>query len=385
MNPKNNSLEVHRKHCGFSLVELMVAITISLLIFAAMTTVLVSTSHSRNEMEKASRQIENGRYAIELLREDVQLAGYYGDYVSTASLVSTTPDPCTTILENMGFSAANYRWNTTANNNVPVGIFGYPDSTGLTCTPNQKSGTDILVIRRASTAAVVIDADGNNAIDSGNPATSGEYYLQASNCSDTPTENLFVMDKDPTRFTLHKVVQAGSPASCIAAALSDVRKYMVHIYYISTCNDCSGSGDGIPTLKVVELTAGTSACAVSSSASCGSMAVRPLAEGIEDLQLEYGIDGSGDGVPDGNFNASPATTADWSNVVAVKVFLLARNTETSPGEPPDTKTYIVDSAGNTASPCAGLSGTALTTCQSYKRHAYTITAKAINIAGRREQ
>ena len=68
------------RESGFSLVELMIASTIGLLILTAMISVFVSSMQSRNEVDKSSRQIENGRFAVEMLKEDIQLAAFYGDY-----------------------------------------------------------------------------------------------------------------------------------------------------------------------------------------------------------------------------------------------------------------------------------------------------------------
>ena len=48
---------------GFTLVELMVAMTLSLLVLVVMITLFANTSAARSEIDKSSRQIENGRFA----------------------------------------------------------------------------------------------------------------------------------------------------------------------------------------------------------------------------------------------------------------------------------------------------------------------------------
>ncbi len=364
-----------RRESGFSLAELMIASTLGLLILTSMISVFVSTSETRNEVDKNSRQLENGRFAVEMLREDIQLAAFYGDYFPATTITWTTPDPCSTILDTMGFTTGN----------IPVGIRGYPDTTATTgveptCLTNRKADTDILVVRRVSTAPLKIDANEDNVVDTNvtnDDGTTGAllsslgggYYLQVSNCS---TETAYVMTKDPANFVLHGLKPSGSPPVCANGALSPIRQYFVRIFYVATCNDCTGSGDGIPTLKMVELTAGTSSCMASSATSCGSMVTRSIAEGIENLQLEYGIDSDADGTPN-SYSATPAL-ADWTNVTSVKIFLLARNTETTPGYT-DTKTYSLASDGST------LTGTPFN--DAYKRHVYAATARAINIANRR--
>ena len=64
------------RQSGFSLIELMIAITLGLVILAALTSFFVQTSGNRTEMERNTRQIENGRYAIDAMREDIGLAGF---------------------------------------------------------------------------------------------------------------------------------------------------------------------------------------------------------------------------------------------------------------------------------------------------------------------
>ena len=372
---------------GYSLVELMIASTLGLLILSTMITVFVNTSNTRNEVDRANRQIENGRFAVDMLKEDIQLAAFYGDYLPTSAITWTTPDPCSLILNNMGFTAGN----------VPVGIYGYPGSViaGATpetapngvhepsCLTNRKAATDILVVRRVSTTQLKIDADENGTRDTNVTNENGAtgvtvaslgrgYYFQASNCADTPTEAAYVMDKNPTSFALHTVKPTGTPSSCMNGGLTPVRQYVVRIFYIATCNDCTGSGDGIPTLKMVELTPGSAVCTTTATVACGSMTTVSIAEGIENLQFEYGLDTNSDGTPD-SYSVAPAA-ADWPNVMLVKVFLLARNTEQTPDHI-DTKTYSLASDGAT------LSGSPFN--DKYKRHVYAATVRANNIANRR--
>lgn len=68
-----------RSQGGFSLVELMVASVIGLLIAAALTAIFVANSRSRTEIDQSHMQIENGRYALELLSEEIRLAGFYAN------------------------------------------------------------------------------------------------------------------------------------------------------------------------------------------------------------------------------------------------------------------------------------------------------------------
>ncbi|MDD4929988.1 MAG: PilW family protein [Gallionella sp.] len=319
----NHPAMLTRHQTGLSLVELMISLTIGLLLMTGITTLIVQQSNIRDELEKSSRQIENGRYAIQLLHDDIQLAGFFGEYAPpSVGTVYTTPDPCV-ITGNLGWSSST----------VPVAIYGYAgvESDPTTCgLENYKPGTAILVLRRTSTDTLAAAA-----------AVAGTTYLQVSRCN-TAT-SAFVLGA--SGFTLQQ-------KDC--ATLAPLRKYSVRIYFISSCDVCGT--DTIPTLKMLEF-------------ADGVRTTYPLVEGIENIQYDFGIDNTADGSPD-NYLASPAE-ADWQDVMSVRVNLLARNNEPTNGYV-DNKSYQL---GTLAIPAAA---------DSYRRHAYSELVRAINPSGRRE-
>jgi len=166
----------------------------------------------------------------------------------------------------------------------------------------------------------------------------------------------------------------------------------VHIYFIAN-NDVAG--DGVPTLKRAEL---------GNSASATGFTVVPLARGIADLQIEYGIDSSGDGQPD-IFTASPDThdtdgsgaaadcaahktecIANWRNVMSLRLNLLASNTSTSPDHQ-DAKVYVLGKNDDGTDRCArdaNADGACEAFNDGFKRHVYQTSVRLINPAGRRE-
>jgi hypothetical protein len=115
--------------------------------------------------------------------------------------------------------------------------------------------------------------------------------------------------------------------NCTTAA--GLRRYVVNTYFLSSDN---GSGIAVPTLKRLEFNGAT-------------FTETPLVEGIERIQFEYGVDTDGNGAPD-VYKASPATPAEWNNVVTVKVYALRGPSSPLPATT-DTKTYTLgnDSAG----------------------------------------
>ena len=351
---------------GLSLVELMIAVTIGMFLLLGLSTLLVANSQTHQELNKTGNQIENGRYAMQLLTDDVRVAGFLGTYYP-AAVTWSAPDPCKVALADLGFS-------NVAPITVPVAIYGYTGSEALpvTCAAlvtNRLAGTDALVVRRVSTTPIA-----QASVPTGT-------FLQASTCPNATIDpNPFIIDTVKANLILRK-------NDCLDANRASARRYMVRIYYVSSCNDCAS--DTIPTLKVVEFN------------DAGALITLPLVEGIENMQFDYGIDMNNDGSVD-CYTSNPTTppaaevdpvaapttacpqtaptpyvwtnaTTNWSNVMTVRINLLARNLETSAGWQ-DNRTYNM-----------GLVGATTATGDAYKRHAYSTVARLYNISGQRER
>ena len=344
-----------RQASGFSLVELLVALTLSLMILAALGTVFANSSQARVETERTSEQIENGRYAMQMLTDDLRNAGYLGEFDPRPLPTPTSkPNACATDLASLRSA-------------MPIAVQGYDDGTNAPpCLSDVKPGTDVLVVRRASTCALgEADCD---AFAAGMP------HFQTSSCSSAAelgsgnASNFYVLDTDSVAFALH-LKDCNPPFT--AGTVAPVRRYRTHIYFIAN-NDVAG--DSIPTLKRAELGA------------ANSFSIVPLVEGIENLQIEYGVDTATATVgepaqftsnPDGLNACPPATCSQyWRNIVGAKIHLLARNT-TKSGTGNDNKTYYLGlkadgTTANTAGPFT----------DGYKRHVYDAYVRLNNVAGR---
>jgi len=329
---------------GFSLVELMISITIGLILVAGMATLISNNAAHRAELEKSSRQIENGRYAMQVLAEDLRHAGYYGQYYEFGTLPAALPNPCSTVIADITAATPLAIQGYDAPSTVPTAL------AACLSAANHVSGTDILVVRRAAT--VVAGA-----------LVPGRVYVQ------TRSDAAVINDGSVSAATWNLMKKDGTTKA-------DIRQFVVHIYFVSPCSvpagggtNCTGASDDggkpIPTLKRLELT---------DTGGARSMVTVPLVEGIENLQIDYGTDSLGTGTPNA-FTMSPADTTAWSNVVVAEIHLVARNVESTAGYV-DSKTYNMGSAG-IFTPAAAV--------QKYKRHAYTQLVRLENPSARREQ
>ena len=353
---------------GFSLIELMIALTVSVIILAALSATFVGNSRARTELDKAAQQIENGRYAMMTMGDDLQLAGFLAEFnIVQAGLTppAAKPDPCITTVA--GVTSA-----------MPLHVQGYDSDVDVTCLDkdgndllaNRLAGTDILVVRRVSTctygSANCTDMD-------------GAPYFQASLCANelNVTGNAYRLDTNQANLTL-------TQRNCTTQA--QWRRFLVHVYYV----DANDEGtDDMPTLKRAELV-------WNSTDSVVAFESYAIANGIENLQFEYGIDTNLDGTPDAyadpdtydatggatgpfadcaanTYNAASMTgcTYNWFNVTAVRVSLLSRNPLPSQ-DYTDTKTYTI---GPDSIPAFN---------DKYKRHVYQAAVRVNNAAVRRE-
>src|SRR5918994_6699828 len=66
------------RQAGFSVVELMVAMVISLLLLGGVVTVFTGSKRTYERLERLSRTQESGRFALDAIVRDIRSAGYMG-------------------------------------------------------------------------------------------------------------------------------------------------------------------------------------------------------------------------------------------------------------------------------------------------------------------
>ena len=370
---------------GFTLVELMISMVLGLLIVLALVTLLINVSRNNGEMSKSNRVIENGRFALQLLQADISHAGFWDgflpdfDNLSTAGVPAeypnAVPDPCLAYAS----WAAQYKTNM-----VGMGVQGYeipatvPSPTLSVCgavVTSPKANTDVLLVRYAENCLPGVGACAAQ--------VAGEVYFQMASCGTATPSPAYVLHA-PT-FTLQK-------RDCTTTA--DIRKFVSNLYYIR--DYAVTAGDGIPTLMRSQFGL------TGSPSTPAHKTAEAMIEGVEGFRVEYGIDAvsdsgaavdftsaivwanaanktsptnRGDGIPEGAYvrctTAAPCTAAQLANTVAVKIYVLVRSENKSPGYS-DSKTYNLGST--TLGPFN----------DGYKRHLFSQTIRLINVSSRRE-
>lgn len=367
----------HQK--GFSLVELLVAMTISLLVLAGVVNSFLASREANRMNDELAFIQENARYALDLLSRDIRQAGDFGctasafggatgnnfvsrNLVSTITIPGTIPD-----------AAILYK---------RTGIQGFDHSASgsfpglLTSTPHPAVAADAVIVRRADTD----NADRRFIVSSHtSSATSGTFQLKGSQelepgtfmvatDADCRHQALFQMTGPATGTGVTTIEHGstGSPGNCTGTLRGD-RVGGASTYYKGDCSDKNSWPEAIipsspasyifqPGASVMPLKSTMYFIAKSSQdptanslwvMSLGSKglvsAKEELADGVVDMRITYAVNvnqsvtnteapsivytTANNIVADEPNTATtpPASLLVWNRVVAVRIQLLMRS------------------------------------------------------------
>ncbi len=292
MNASNSMKHLQR---GLSLIELMVAMSIGLFLLAGAVSVLAKGRDLYRTNDASARLQETARYAMSTIEADLRMANYWG-LMSRADLIENGPaldlanfpnvDPTYALPAGLNpYSAAINSCGAMWAVKLPAYIEANNNGYGFACaafgTPEPAS--DQLVVRRAGTQVITA---ANLA------ASAGQIKVQTSRVQGT----LFADGAVPAGY---------------APPLSESRALVAHGYYVDQDSDLAA---GTPSLRRKQLGFVGGATVIQD---------QEIVPGVEDLQVEYGVDLNAD--QNADFFVPPGTAiAAGQNIVAVRVWLLVR-------------------------------------------------------------
>ena len=280
---------------GFTLIEMMIAVTIGLGILAGLIGVLATNSGNSKTNERQAELMTNGRFAMNSIRGELREAGFRaytwaepGD-PAPLGLVGADND----CLEG---GAAQESFVS----NIRQGVWGADNTNpfAATCIPaaNYVANTDVLVVRRLGVipaAALAV-----NTVYFQSTYERGQVY----------------------RSTVGPVVAPVFTGAPVPLASFPVQ---IYVYFISPFTVSAAESPLVPALYRVSLQAD------------GSMVRELVASGIEQMQVQYGRLTT---VPDTQYfdtlagsSFDPSPNTPWDEVNSVRIWLLARNATPEPG------------------------------------------------------
>ena len=328
-----------RLQTGFSMVELMVALTLSLILVAGVLSLVYSSKVTYMENERVAGTQEGGRAAFEMILRDLRGSGFPGCAQPFANLVASN---------NVLTNPASLLWA------LDVPLQGYEGTKGTwtpgldpilsAAAPVPAAPNDILVIRtmraglpQMRTTAAVSAADNVTVSKTAAQKLVGNTFV----ISDCQAETFFAASvaDNGTTATLTKLTGGIAPNNQSNSLVTNfdsgamVTPLDTVIYYIAPSDTpaVQGTAAGPALWRIVS--------------SVNNARPEELVPGVERMELEYGVDTDGDTIVDEYDNADVVDAAGkWTSVVSVRVAILVRSLQ--PNSPDvDKKTYtLLDSA-----------------------------------------
>ncbi len=328
---------------GLTLIELMIALTLGLIAIAALVAVFMSSNLNYRQNEALATVQDNARFALDALSRDLAMAGYWGGVrppdaalnlkvsaaASGAVAKASAAGDCGPATQ-----AAGYYWlfdvgvalvfrNHTPN--TPAIDLAFSCLLPASIQPD----TDVLMIRRVSGEAA-LTVSGTTTVGA---TTANRFYVKTN-------QNSGSLFRAGSSFSLAGPADcpdsSGVSAVCQpSSAPVQVYAYTPQIYYIR--NYLRSAGDGIPILcrRYLDDTTATPA-----------MTEDCLAEGVENLQIEWGI-GSSDTVD--NYVSNPTPT-QLEKARTARIHILVRASGKNSSGSSDAKTFTLADYSRTYDP-----------------------------------
>lgn len=249
---------------GVSLIELMVAMVISLVLIGGAIQVYLFSRQNYDVNESVSRLQETARFALSVIEPDIRMANSWGlvkgsGFVDVTGVTATDTDCgdnfALDVMDTLGGTNNGYTWECAA------------AGAGAMAT------ADTLVVRRAS----VLAATGTSGVQVCSTRTVARLLTDTSTCPATP--------------------------------IGQLNDLIVNAYYVDRDSD---SRADLPTLRRFGLQSPT------------SFLDSEIVPGVEDMQIQFGIDPTGTrGIATRYVN--PGAVPAGSQIVSVRIWLLVRS------------------------------------------------------------
>jgi len=326
------------RQAGVTLVELMISLLLGLLIAIGMATLFSQNKRSFYQNEDLARMMEDGRFALQELARDIAMSGFYAELSSPSWQVDANlngaancraANPVTTNWANPGLRVANapfaVSWTYAM---FPRGLDGFTPEQGALAVANNATV--------ANAAAEFPCLAGLTGVQPGSDVVFTKRVAGAPTDTALVGNRVYVARRGPATgvLALGSTITTSVPKTGTDPPENDweVQPKVYYVRSIPTDINLDGTNDlDVPTLCRMVLNPGP------------VFAEDCIAQGIENFQIEWGVDTDGDG--DANAYVSVldasltnAAVPDPNQVVSARIHVLARSVRSDPTYA-NTKTY----------------------------------------------
>lgn len=289
------AVDPHRRQLGMTLIEIMIALLIGAFLLGGVMQIFVSSQQTNRMQENLSRLQENGRFALEFISKDIRRAGFQG----CPSLRNVSVLPLTENTFILGTDSIASNWNTNAcgvGNKCILGTDAISLIYGESCSGNLSAAMANV------NAAIQIPATNTCRVDV-------NQAVLVSNCSSVD---------------IFRATSAGTsiqhPALSTTYGMdAELFIYRDYSYFIR------------------ESTSGPPGRSLWRRDNSSPNPPVELVEGIEDMQILYGVDTDTDGTA--NYYVSANNVVNMAQVISIRISLLAATLDDNLAAQPLTYTY----------------------------------------------
>jgi type IV pilus assembly protein PilW len=288
---------------GFSLIEIMVAMTIGLVISALVVTIFSASSSTYRVADTIGALQETGRVAMDTIDRDVQMAGFRGcnsnNVQSSGPLINviTTPTAYSNDLATpiQGYEYTGPGWTPA----LPPAITG--------AAPAPVAGSDVLVVRvpvgipatlsgpmASATAAIPLFSTAGFSVND---------TVFIADCNQTAAFKISAFAGTTVTHTVGVTTNSNASLGRVFAEDALMMRFETHAYYVAPSSRNPATETSL-WMKV------------------GNAAPVEVVEDVQGLQIQYGEDTDADYVA--NVFRKANNVVDFSQVVALQVNLLLR-------------------------------------------------------------
>jgi len=320
---------------GLSLVELMIALALSVTLILGIFTVYMDSSKTTRVGEALARVQESGRIGLEILSQEVRMAGYQGcsdSYTVPVRVIASNPPPSLTpasgedsvYLYNSGLMG----WQVTTATQSSWDSGTDFEDLGI-IEDDAVPGSDVLMVQRARLLSATIGnagmtgktalipiTDPDGLFGSGAAFSSGSLLMIAG-CESADVFRLTNNPSGSPRSAAHATTANSSGRlSSAYAADEDAEIYSLEstVFFVADTGREDDQGNNISALYRAKNSFPNSATP--------SFQREELVEGVEALKVHYGLRTDASNNTINYVDASGVTADDWKDVVTVRVGML---------------------------------------------------------------